>query len=426
MGWLIELLPFSYTVSVVVLGAAIIGITAGVLGTFAVLRERSLVGDAISHAALPGVCAAFLLTGAKDATTLLVGATVAGVLGALLMVGIERTSRIRPDAAIGVVLSTFFSVGIVLLTYIGNRNDAGQAGLERYLFGQAAGLLERDLEVMFALGAIAIIMVVTCFRMLKTTLFDPGFAGAVGLPVRLLEVAMTALIVVAVVVGVRAVGAILMVAMLIAPAVAARQMANRLRFVLPLAGLIGAGIGIVGAVASARTALPAGPVIVVVGFAAVLTGVLFAPGRGVLWHTRGRAARRRRSRTERVLLEIETAMHAGPPPTLGELHELTGRSRWQLRRTVAWLDRAGLVAYDRVPAHGDIAPRLRLSESGAAAAHALIERRELWSAWLEHGWRLELPDAREPDPSDLRGSLGDELADQLSRHVATTGEETGS
>jgi len=405
VGGLIDLLPLPYADAVVVVGAALLGITAGALGVFAVLRQRSLVGDALAHAALPGVCVAFIATGAKDAGTLLIGAAVAGLIGALAMVGIERTSRIRPDAAIGVVLSCFFSLGIVLLTFIANGDDANQAGLEKYLFGQAAGLLERDLTIMGALAAASLAGVALGFRALKTTLFDPGFAGSIGLPVRALEVAMTALLVVAVVVGLRVVGAILMVALLVAPAVAARQLVGRLALLLPVAALIGAAVGVTGALLSARAELPAGPVIVLVAVGVVIACVLAAPGRGVLWRARKLARDRRRTLSEGVLVDLETAIHAGPPPTVSELALASGRPSRALRGALRDLDRAGMLARD-----GD---RLYLSDPGAAAAHAVLERRELWTAWLEHGWRLELPDAREPDPSDLRASLGDDYADRL-------------
>jgi manganese/zinc/iron transport system permease protein len=410
VGWLIDLLPLDYSDAVVAIGAALLGIAAGALGVFAVLRQRSLVGDALAHAALPGVCVAFLATGSKDATTLLVGAACAGLVGALLMVGIERTSRVRPDAAIGVVLSSFFSLGIVLLTHIASTNDANQAGLDKYLFGQAAGLLERDLNVMAVLAAVALAVVALAFRPLKTTLFDPSFAGAVGLPVRVLEVFMTMLLVVAVVIGLRTVGAILMVAMLVVPAVAARQLCDRLALLIPLAAGIGAAVGVTGALIAARAEVPTGPVIVLVGVAAVALAVLLAPGRGVLWRGRKLARDRRRTLVEGVLVDLETTIHAGPPPTPRELALASGRPPRQVSRALAALDRAGMVAHD-----GD---RIHLSEAGAAAAHAVLERRDLWSAWLEHGWRLRLPDAREPDPSDLRASLGDAHADELARFAA--------
>ena len=138
---------------------------------------------------------------------------------------------------------------------------------------------------------------------------------------------------------------------------------------------------------------------------AVIAAVLLAPGRGVLWRARKLARDRRRTLSEGVLVDLETAIHAGPPPTAEELALASGRRPRALHRALRDLDRAGMLRRD--------AGRLYLSESGAAAAHAVLERRELWSAWLEHGWQLELPDAREPDPSDLPGSLGDEHTDRL-------------
>ena len=405
MDWLIDLIPLDYTDSVVLIGAVILGVAAGVLGAFAVLRQRSLVGDALSHATLPGVCVAFIATGAKDAATLAVGAAVAGLIGAGLILLIERTGRMRPDAAIGVVLTGFFSLGIVMLTFLANFNNSSQAGLDTYLFGQAAGLLEQDLVAMGLLCLASLLFVAAAFRPLKAALFDLEFAGSVGLPVRLLELAMTAMLVVAIVIGVRTVGAILMVAMLVVPTVTARQLTGRLWTLLLVSGLVGAVVGSTGALLSNAAELPTGPVIVLVGFAVAVAAVLFAPGRGVAWRA-GRVMReRRRAANEGVLIDLEIAVHSGAPPTAEELVTLSGRPAGTVRRALRDLDRAGALAKD-----GD---RVHLSESGAAAVHALLDRRELWSAWLEHGWRLEIPDAREPDPRDLRATLGDDLTEQL-------------
>ncbi|MBW3608237.1 MAG: metal ABC transporter permease [Actinobacteria bacterium] len=315
----------------------LLGITAGAVGVFAVLRQRSLVGDALSHAALPGVCIAFIATGAKDATTLLAGAAIAGFVGALLMVGIERTGRIRPDAAIGVVLSSFFSLGIVLLTYIASTDNSNQAGLESYLFGQAAGLLERDVVVTGAIGIGALALVALGFRAIKTTLFDTGFAGSAGLPVRALELGMTALLVAAVVVGIRMVGAILMVAMLVVPAVAARQLTDRLAVLLPLAGLIGAAVGVTGALLSARAELPTGPVIVLVAISCVIVCVLGAAGVSAVARAtartrspphprRGRARRPRDRRPRRAAADRRRA-GAGQRPTGAGAAPRAARSR---------------------------------------------------------------------------------------------------
>jgi manganese/zinc/iron transport system permease protein len=380
------LLGLPYTDTVVVAGALVLGITSGVLGAFAVLRRRSLVGDAVAHSTLPGVCVAFLVAGVKDVPSLLVGAAVAGLVAALLMVSIERAGRIRPDAAIGVVLSGFFALGIVLLTHISNSADANQAGLENYLFGQAAGLLERDVAVMGALGGAALLVVGVARRALTTTLFDPAYAGAIGLPVRLLETVMTALLVVAVVIGVRIVGAILMVAMLVVPTVTARQLADRFPRVLVLAGLIGAAVGTAGALAATRAELPTGPVVVLTGFSVALAALLLAPGRGVAWRAQRLAARRRGVRRDAVLAQPEAPV-----------------SGLRDRFTRAGLRRRGLLAADG----------RTLTPAGRAAAEDMADRRALWTAWLAYGATVRLPDAREPDPADLRGSLGEDATAQL-------------
>jgi manganese/zinc/iron transport system permease protein len=147
-------------------------------------------------------------------------------------------------------------------------------------------------------------------------------------------------------------------------------------------------------------------VIVLVGFLVVLACILLAPGRGVLWHARRLRAERRRALADGVLVDLETASHAGPPPTEAELALLGGRPRRELRVGLRSLMRRGHV-------RRDADQRLVLTAPGAEAAHALLGRRDLWSAWLEHGWRLDLPDAREADPRNLRASLGDEAVDRL-------------
>ncbi len=402
MGPLIDLLPLPYTDAVVLCGAVLLGCAAGVLGTFAVLRRRALVGDALAHAALPGVALAFLVTGTKDPSTLLVGAAIAGGLGALAMLGLERTPRLKPDAAAGVVLSSSFALGIVLLTAIAGANDSDQAGLDSYLFGQAAGLLERDVEVMAVLALAALAAVAIGFRPLKTTLFDPTFAGTTGLPVRALELAMTGLLVVAVVIGLRTVGAILMVALLVAPAVAARQVTSGLAAMLVVAGAVGGAAGGAGALISARGELPAGPVIVLLAVAVAIAAVLLAPGRGVLWGLGRLRAERRRALRDALLVDLDAA---GGRASAGTLAAGGGRPERLVRRGLGRLARGGLVARE-----GEVHA---LTERGRSAVTEVGERHALWDAWLEHGWRLELGDAREPDPHDVRATLGDGLTDAL-------------
>ncbi|WP_019814947.1 metal ABC transporter permease [Saccharomonospora saliphila] len=290
IGTVLEALPLPYPDAVVVVGTAVVGFVAGALGPLAVLRRRSMFGDAMSHGTLAGVAVAFLVTGAKVPELLLLGAAISAALAALAMIALERTARLRPDAAIGVVLSVSLTLGIVLLTHIGGSGNSTQAGLNTYLLGQAAGMTERDIAIALVLGAVALAVVVMGFRVLRSATFDPGFTAVAGVPTWAVDLVSTGLLAMAVVLGVRTVGAILMVALLVAPVVAARQVTRRLSALVPVSGLVGAICGATGGVLSGRAELPAGPVIVLLVTAVALASVTFAPRRGVLARLRGRRA----------------------------------------------------------------------------------------------------------------------------------------
>lgn len=291
IGSLLDALPLSYPDAVVVVGTAVVGFVAGLLGPLAVLRQRSMFGDAMSHGTLAGVAVAFLVTGAKIPELLLLGAAISAALAAFAMIALERTGRLHSDAAIGVVLSVSLTLGIVLLTGIASSGDAEQSGLDNYLLGQAAGLVERDIVVAVVLGAVAVVAIVLGFRLLRSATFDPGFTAVAGVPTWAVDAAGTGLLALAVVLGVRTVGAILMVALLVAPVVAARQLTNRLAVLLPLSGAIGALCGAVGGLVSGRAELPAGPVIVLLATSLAMLSVTFAPRRGIIARARTRRTR---------------------------------------------------------------------------------------------------------------------------------------
>src|SRR5690606_9956464 len=283
---LLSALPLSYPDAVVVVGAAVVGFVAGALGPLAVLRRRSMFGDAMSHGTLTGVAVACLATGAKVPETLLLGATISAALAAFAMIALERTGRLRPDAAIGVVLSVSLALGIVLITHISATENSQQSGLTGYLLGQTAGMSERDIAIALVLGAVALAAVTVGFRVLRSATFEPGFTAVVGVPTWAVDAASTGLLALAVVLGVRTVGAILMVALLVAPVVAARQVTKRLSTLVPLSGLVGAVCGALGGVLSGHAELPAGPVIVLLATGIALVSVVFAPYRGVLARVR--------------------------------------------------------------------------------------------------------------------------------------------
>ncbi|MBR9988121.1 MAG: metal ABC transporter permease [Gemmatimonadetes bacterium] len=298
-------LLFDYTLRTVALGAGTLGIVAGALGTYAVLRRQSLLGDAISHAALPGIVLAFILTGMKSTLVLVLGAALAGWLGTLVVMMIVRHSRLPEDSALGIVLSVFFGAGLVLLTYVQKLPDASQAGLDSFLFGQAATMLERDVVVIAVLGAIALLAVVVFWKEFKILSFDPEFGASLGMPMRSIDILLTTFLVIAIVIGLQTVGVVLMSAMVIAPAAAARQWTNSLSVMVLLSALFGAMAGVTGAlISSTAQHVPTGPTIVLCATVLVLISMAFAPERGLIWAAVQRRQQRRQIRADAVLGDL--------------------------------------------------------------------------------------------------------------------------
>jgi manganese/zinc/iron transport system permease protein len=311
------------------------------------LRRQSLLGDAISHAALPGIVLAFLLTGTKSVLVLVIGAAIAGWLGTLLVIGIVSSTRIPQDSALGIVLSVFFGIGLVLLTYVQQMPDAAQAGLDRFLFGQAATLVGRDVALIIGIGAAVLTCVAVLWKEFKILSFDPEYAASLGFPVRRIEVLLTTLLVIAIVIGLQTVGVVLMASMVVAPAASARQWTDSLSRMVLIAAFFGAIAGIGGAVASGATAdLPTGPAIVLAATLIVVLSLLFAPGRGVVWASIQQRGNRRRIRTEAVLTDLYalSRQHAGTEHghAVGALETMEA-GRFGVRRTLEVLEARALV-----------------------------------------------------------------------------------
>jgi manganese/zinc/iron transport system permease protein len=296
-----------YTFQVVALGAAILGIVSGALGCFAVLRKQSLIGDAMSHAALPGIVLAFFLFRSKTPIVLMSGAIIAGWVGTLALMGIVNNTRIKQDSALGFVLSVFFGFGLVLLTFVQRLPDARQAGLDRFLFGQAASMLEADVISMAVLGGIALLLMGLFWKEFKLLSFDLEFGASLGFPMRGVDILLTTLMVVAIVIGLQSVGVVLMSAMIVAPAAAARQWTDRLGMMVVISAIFGALAGVSGVfVSSMVERLSTGPTIVLAISLIVLLSLLLAPNRGLVWAWVRHQRNRRKLRVDAVLGDLYT------------------------------------------------------------------------------------------------------------------------
>ena len=281
----------SYTTQMVLLGTALLGLASGIAGTFAVLRKESLIGDGLSHAALPGVVIAFLLTGIKDIEVLIAGAALSSIAAAWLITITVENSKIKFDGALATILSAFFGLGMVLLTYLQSLNNAGQAGLSKFIFGQAATILARDVYITSAAALIIIVLTALFWKELKLISFDVEYAKTLQIPVTFTLILYRALLIMTIIIGIQSVGAILISSLLIAPAVGARQWTNKLGTMCILAGLFGMISAIGGTIWSTSVQkLPTGPAIIVILSVIVLLSLIFAPNRGILWQYRKRGA----------------------------------------------------------------------------------------------------------------------------------------
>jgi manganese/zinc/iron transport system permease protein len=342
-----------YTLRIVAMGSASLGVAAGALGSFAVLRRQSLLGDAISHAALPGIALAFLLTGSKAPLVLVMGAAIAGWIGTLLVMTIVSRSRVTEDSSLGLILSVFFGFGLVLLTMVQRLPDAGQAGLDRFLFGQAATLLASDVWMIAGLGGFALIVMMLSWKEFKLLSFDPDFGRTLGMKMRAIDVLLTSMLVISIVIGLQTVGVVLMSAMVVAPASAARQWTDRLGGMVVLAGGFGALAGVSGAmISSTASRVPTGPTIVLCLTVIVIFSLCFAPGRGVVWEWVRRQRSRRRLQVDAVLddLYVLAGQHQGRDHAhpIGTLKAMRGGGA--VARTLHELRRRGLAR--RTGEHG--------------------------------------------------------------------------
>jgi manganese/zinc/iron transport system permease protein len=423
----------SYLTLIALLGTSLLGSVAGVLGSFAVLRRRALMGDLLSHAALPGLCLAFMILGQRNFLGMLAGALVTGLAGVALITFVCRWTRTKEDAALGIVLSTFFGAGIVLSSIIQKRPGSEPAGLESYIYGQVVGMSRQDLYLFAGVSAASLLLVVLLYKEFKVLSFDPQFARVQGWPTLALDITMMGTLALVTVAGLPAVGVVLMAALLILPGATARFWTNRLGPLLLLSGILGAVTGATGTILSAGVlkgwigfdplalgnagaSPPTGPVIVLCGTAIFLFSVFFAPGRGVvarLWVRLRLRSKTARENLLRTLYELsEPQLPNLPEIPIDELLKQRAWSRSRIRKLAGWLVRAGLG--ERVPGG------IRLSQQGLAEAGQLVRAHRLWEMFLIQGADID-PDHVDRDADSIEHFLSPEIVKLLEADLAAAG-----
>ena len=301
----------------VVIGTVCIAVGAALVGTFTYLRKQSLVGDAVAHSILPGVCFAFILSGTKNPLYLILGAFVSGWISVLVIEWTTHKTKLKPDTAIAFVLTFFFAIGAMLLSYIQNSGNAAQSGLNQFLFGKAASIGKDDIWIFLSIGLILLVMITMFFKTFKLISFNPEFAKSIGVKVRAYEVLLSSLTVLSIASGIQAVGVVLMAALLITPATIARQWTHNLRLMVVLAILFASFSGVFGAYISyTAPSMPTGPWIVVVLSSFAIISVFIAPKRGVISRILNQIRNRQKIRRENLLKAIYHCMEEDETQTI--------------------------------------------------------------------------------------------------------------
>jgi manganese/zinc/iron transport system permease protein len=361
----------------VVIGTVSIAVGAALVGTFTFLRKQALVGDAIAHSILPGICFAFILSGVKDPLYLIIGAFISGWLSVLLIEWVSSNTKLKPDTAIAFILTFFFGVGAMLLSYIQNSGNAAQSGLDQFLFGKAAAIGKDDIWIFASIGIVLIVMIILFFRTFKLISFNRDFAKSLGMKVKVHEMVLSSLTVLSIASGIQAVGVVLMAALLITPATIARQWTYNLKWMAVLAVVFASISGFFGAYISyTAPAMPTGPWIVVVLSSFAIVSVFVAPKRGIISRILNQIRNRKQIRRENLLKTIYHCCEMDQVDYIKSTRILEQRSfgNVEFERAMRKLQEEGLILKN--------AGYWSFSENGEKEAKRIVRLHRLWEMYL--------------------------------------------
>ncbi len=376
------------------------------------MKKKALVGDAIAHSVLPGICLAFIVSGTKNPFVLLIGALITGWLSLLLIDFISRYSKIKEDSSIALILAIFFGIGIFLLTVIQKTGNAAQAGLDSFLFGKAASMVQSDLYAFGLIAVLLIICVVLFYKEFKIIAFDESFASVLGLPVRFIEFILTSLTVLAVVIGIQSVGVVLMAAMLITPAAAARFWSHNITTLIILSAIFGAFSGLSGAYISyIAPNMPTGPwIVVVISFIAFFS-FFFAPGKGIFYRINKKIQLRKHISDENILkamfqlIEKEGVKKRRLTPT--KIFEWRNFKIGELKKGLNRLKKQGYIKLENNQEY-------ILTTEGYNKGKRIVKLHRLWEVYLTKYLQIE-PDHVHDDAESIEHILTPELEEKLEK-----------
>lgn len=423
-----------YNTRVVVISTSMLGFAAGIIGAFTLLRKRALMGDALSHATLPGIGIAFLVAprlglDGKSLPVLLVGAAASGIVGILSILLVRNLTRLKEDAALGIVLSVFFGIGLAILGVVQQTQTGHAAGLEAFIYGKAASIVVNDAWLIAGSGVISIAVIHFLFKELKLLCFDEGFAGSLGLATLGLDFVLMGLVVLVTIVGLQAVGLVLMIALLVIPAAAARFWTFQLPRMVILSGILGAASCLVGAGLSAIfPRLPSGAMIVLTSACLFLLSMLLGSARGIARRSLTRFTLNNKIDRRHILRAIfeqlelcgQRDRQGNPLPGSLAVSDLLPRRSWSLAKLSRGLRRCGREGLLSFQSDG----RIQVSAAGLAEAIRLTREHRLWELYLIQYADIA-PGRVDQDADAIEHVLEPDMLIELERVLRLDGQHPG-
>lgn len=394
----------------VVIGITLLGLGSAYVGAYSFLDKKALLGDAISHAVLPGICLGFILAGEKNPFYIVGGAFVSGAIATFLSSWLKKNTKLSEDAIIASILSIFFGFGIVLLTVIQKSGNPEMAGLNQFIFGNAIAILEEDLWIYGGLAVLIIVSLSVFQKEFSLLVFNADFGTSIGYPMGMIRLVFNVLMILSVVIGIQAIGVVLMAALLITPGAAARFWTDNLSKMLLLSGLFAVLSGIAGTYVSfVIPQMPTGPWVVVCLSLIAFLSFLFAPKKGTLSRYFSRNKYLKKTQNEHVLKALYKAKELGEPPlSIEKIYALYPYQKKQTSRSINYLFKNGLVIKNQ-----DI---IRLSDYGISEAQRVVRLHRLWESYLTEYMNIA-PDHVHDSAEKLEHIITPELEAMLEKRL---------
>lgn len=394
----------------VVMGITLLGIGSAYVGTFSFLDKKALLGDAISHAVLPGICLGFMLAGEKNPVYIVTGAFLSGALATFLSSWLKQNTKLSEDTIIATILSVFFGFGIVLLTALQKSGNPEIAGLNSFIFGNAIGISESDLLLYGGLSLLIILVLTLLLKEFRLMVFDPEYGKAIGFPMKAISFLFNVLMILAVVIGIQAIGVVLMAALLITPGAAARFWTDRLNPLLILAAFFSVLSGILGTYVSfVLPQMPTGPWVVVFLSLFALISFLISPKSGMLFRYVARRKYLRKTHRDHLMKALYKAQEEGKAGlSIEEIYQLYPYQKAEIDQSIRDLIKADFIIKNQL--------FINLTKTGISDAMRIVRLHRLWELYLNESMNIA-PDHVHESAEQLEHLITPELEALLEKRL---------